>query len=252
MASMISLNPRPHRTLAVCILLILMSPEPSALADTIVFQDPQAQQNGTVVGEDDTSVTVRFSKSVIQSIQRRPGNSPVIDGGKVILEKRDGFHILKIPDHLFQTGSTAAGQDNNGLRQDASPSPSLAPGNQASTIQDQLIEEEMSPLQGTIIWQGRPLRGNVKIVMTKYTGFSFASLQKVYSSGPTPRSQGDDIVFTTRTDDRGHYAFEKVPPGFYRLYWQPAGETDWIHRLREKPDFEVVAGRMNIQNIPAK
>jgi hypothetical protein len=252
MARMISLNPNARGALSACILLILMVPKLPALADTIVFQDPRAQQNGTVVSEDDSSVTIRFPKSVVKSISRTSKNTPVSDGDKVILEEKDGFHILKIPDHLLHIGSTAGGQNRGGVQPKTSPVPPSGSKGQAPSIQDKLVAEEMSTVQGTILWKGKPLQGSVKIVMTKYTGFSFASLLKVFSSGPANQSKENEIVLTTRADEQGHYSFANVPPGFYRLYWQPTGETDWIRRLREKPDFEVVAGKMCIQNIPAK
>ena len=58
------------------------------------------------------------------------------------------------------------------------------------------------------------------------------------------------ISLNTQTDDKGRYAFEKVPPGTYRLYWWPDFKTGWVHRLREKPDFEVLSGKLTILNIP--
>ena len=252
MAATISQNPIRRSALALCILLLLMIPGLHAFADTIVFQDSQAQQNGTVISEDSAGVTIRFSKTAIKSIRKTPENRPVPNGDKVILEEKDGFHILKIPDHLLQTGSAAAGQNSASQAPEASLKAPPASKELAPRIEDKLIEEEMSPVQGTILWQGRPLRGSVKIVMTQYTGFSFAALLKAFSSRSTAQSNKNEIVLTTTTDDQGRYFFAKVPPGFYRLYWQPEGETDWIHRLRDKPDLEVMAGRMNTQNIPAK
>lgn len=29
-------------------------------------------------------------------------------------------------------------------------------------------------------------------------------------------------------------------------------KTGWVHRMREKPDFEVIAGKLTIINIPEK
>ena len=60
-----------------------------------------------------------------------------------------------------------------------------------------------------------------------------------------------DDRFETGTDDAGRYRFERVPPGDYLLYWMPGGETGWLRRLREKPDLEVVPGRVTVLNIPA-
>jgi protocatechuate 3,4-dioxygenase beta subunit len=68
--------------------------------------------------------------------------------------------------------------------------------------------------------------------------------------GSSESDQG--ISLSTQTDSQGRYNFDKVPPGSYRLYWWPDFKTGWIHRLREKPDFEVLSGKLTIQDIPEK
>jgi hypothetical protein len=59
-------------------------------------------------------------------------------------------------------------------------------------------------------------------------------------------------MFETATDAAGKYRFERVPPGEYLFYWMPDPESGWIRRLRDKPDFEVVAGGVAVLNIPAE
>ncbi len=263
-----------RKWLPACILLMVMISGVPVLADTIIFQDPKAQQNGTVISEDDSAVTIRFPKTSIKSINKTSEKKQVPDADKVILEEKDGFHILRIPNNLIQVRSTA-GQGKNPLMQQetmqSSPSevkvhaqtsssqpeehmqsPPAEPQEQAPRIQNKLVEEEMGKVQGTILWRGMPLQGSVKIVLTEYKGFSFASLKKTLSSGSTIQSEENDIVLSTHTDNKGNYSFAKVPPGSYRLYWQPPGETEFIHRLRDKPDFEVVTGNMTTLNIPEK
>jgi hypothetical protein len=237
-----------------CLLLTLTSPELPAFADTIVFQHPNMPQRGTVVGEDESSVTIRFPRTAVKSIGKSSAKSSAA-ANRVILEEKGGFHILKIPDHLLQIRTPAKTEDAAGAQQNSRNVQQTTPADeekQAPTVQHQLLEEEMGGVQGTIRWQGQPLRGNVKIVLTRYTGFSFAAMLKMFSSDSASASNEKEVVLTTATDGRGHYIFPTAPPGFYRLYWQPAGEKDWIHRLRDKPDFEVVAGRTASLNIPAK
>lgn len=252
MAGVIFSNRNPRMWAPVCILLALMFSRLPAFADTIIFQNQKAQQNGTVISEDGSSVTVRFPKTAIKSISRSPDNWQAPNTDKVILEEKDGFHILTIPDQLLRIRSAADLKNTTGIQHNAVQSSSAGTKKPTPWVQNKLMEEEMGKVRGTILWQGKPLHGTVKILLVKYTGFSFAALLKMFSSGTTTQSNGEKIILTTRTDKQGHYFFAKVPPGFYRLYWQQTGETDWTHRLREKPDFQVVAGNMTTQNIPAK
>jgi hypothetical protein len=117
---------------------------------------------------------------------------------------------------------------------------------------DELLQEEMGRVEGVIAWQSKPLNnGRVKIVLQKYTGFSIASLKMIFAEDKKKASE-QRVTFEAQTDSQGRYSFARVPPGFYRLYWQPDVETGWVRRLREKPDFEVLPGMLTVQNIPGK
>jgi hypothetical protein len=70
--------------------------------------------------------------------------------------------------------------------------------------------------------------------------------------GGQGKSSDEEISLVAKTDSQGHYSFSNVPPGYYRIYWLPENKTSWFHRLREKPDFEVISGNMTVQNIPGK
>ncbi len=119
-------------------------------------------------------------------------------------------------------------------------------------VADRILREEMGNVEGTILWQGKPLvHTDVKIELTRYTGFSLGSLKKVFVRN-REKSSGQGMALLTRTDSEGRYFFEAVPPGEYLLYWRPDPETGWVHRMRERYDFEVVAGELTVQNIPEK
>lgn len=250
--------------LPLCIFLLLMSVGPPASADTIVFQNPKTQQHGTVVSEDDSSVTIRFPKSAIKSITMAPGEGQISEKtNQVIIEEKDGYQIVKIPNHLLRIRSSSSQKNlsktqpttvqpgpNVDLSLPLSETPTAETPRQPHSIQGKLFEEEMGRAQGTILWHGQPLQGTVKIVMTKYTGFSFATMKSQFSSDPNATFEQSGIILATQTDSHGHYSFARVPPGNYRLYWEPAGETDYYHRLRDKPDLVVVSGKMTTQNIP--
>lgn len=109
----------------------------------------------------------------------------------------------------------------------------------------------MGRVQDIILCKKKTLvNGSVKIVLARYTGFSLATLKKMFSGNREKSS--DQIILETKTNTQGQYVFEKVPPGQYRLYWMPDAEMGWVHRMREKPDFEVTSGKLTIQNIPEK
>ncbi len=120
------------------------------------------------------------------------------------------------------------------------------------SVTDRILREEMGSVEGAILWQGKPLvQTDVKIELTRYTGFSLGSLKKVFMR-IKKKSSGQEMALLTRTDSEGRYFFEAVPPGEYMLYWRPDTETGWVHRMRDRSDFEVVAGELTVQNIPEK
>ncbi|MBI5307946.1 MAG: hypothetical protein HZB37_06370 [Planctomycetes bacterium] len=51
------------------------------------------------------------------------------------------------------------------------------------------------------------------------------------------------VAFETNTDKDGMYHVMNVPPGLYKLYWKPAGETSWVRRFKMEPDIIVEAGK---------
>jgi len=246
------------------------------LADEIVFQDQKGLQTGVVLAEDDQSVTIRFSRDAIKSITRsRKGPStPLTD--KVIWEEGKDYLILKIPRSSIRVipqetraGTAAEKQEpslsalsrgnENAVRSEAPPETTTKAGSEQTsgsptnrdTLQ-KLLREETGSVEGVILWQGKPLENReVKIVLERYTGFSLAALKKWFTAGKEKSSQGE-IILETRTDSHGHYVFHEAPPGYYRLYWMPDKNSDWIRRLREKPDIEVTTGNLTVENVPEK
>lgn len=51
------------------------------------------------------------------------------------------------------------------------------------------------------------------------------------------------VAFETNTDKDGMYHLMNVPPGLYKLYWKPAGESSWVRRFKMEPDVIVEAGK---------
>ena len=117
-------------------------------------------------------------------------------------------------------------------------------------MQQALAEEETGRVEGRILWRDAPLQHRpVKIVLETYTGFSLAAVKQRLATQEDP-GESDRIELETTTDSQGRYAFPNAPPGTYRLYWQPDADTGWVHRLRDKPDFEVVPGGRTVADVP--
>ncbi len=224
---------------------LLLSP---CYADEIIFKE-KGVQTGTVLEEDEQTVTIRFSRESIQSMVKSQGEvssaektqdlKPASLTELQLQKKFEGLQerIERLEKNLVEDKKTGV-LPTPGLSKDVAPI-------------EQLLQKEMGRVEGIILWKKTPLvNGSVKIILKRYTGFSLASLKKMFS-GDNGKSS-DLITLETKTDSQGQYVFEKVPPGQYRLHWMPNAETGWVHRLREKPDFEVIAGKRTIQNIPGE
>jgi hypothetical protein len=245
------------------------------LGDEIVFRDQKAPQTGTVVNEDGQSVTIRFSRDSIKSIRKSSEGASPASPGKVIWEDRGDYVILKIPRQVMEVESsqTPAGLSSSRPESAATaavpaknkPVPSektvsaaapakvlaIAETSKNDATHEKMLQEEMGGVQGTIVWEGKPLdNGKVRIDLETYTGFSIAAVKRML--GMDKDEVAREVSFETQTDSRGRYFFSQVPPGYYRLYWLPDPPTGWVHRLREKPDFEVTPGTVTVQNIPGK
>ncbi|MGE5254369.1 MAG: carboxypeptidase-like regulatory domain-containing protein [Planctomycetaceae bacterium] len=209
-------------------------------ADEILFKD-QGVHVGTVIEENDQTVTVQFPRASIQSIVRTPQGSPS--------SPQPGDRLQEKIDELQKRIERLEKKQGESREPDRSPAPASLQG---PGIQEQLFREEMGGVEGVILWQGKPLaNAKVRIELVRYTGFSPGFVKKVFP-GDGKESSDRGISIETQTDSQGRYTFEGVPPGSYRLYWMPDTKTGWVRRLRENPDLEVISGKRTVQNIPDK
>lgn len=255
-------------------ILLAGCPVSTCWADEIRFMNQKATQTGTVVREDQETVTIRFPRATIKSIRKEEARSSGTAQGKVVWEEGEEYIILKIPRREIEVVPARSLPIEEGKEKTTAgslpqrtgtepPSKSLrtvheAPTGEArapakrETVSRQLMEEEMGSVEGTITWQGKPIKGGrVKIVMETYAGSSPAALKEMFLSGKD-RSSEKVIDLETETDETGHYAFPDVPPGQYRLYWMVPPQEGWVHRLQEKPDFEVTPGKVSVCDVPKK
>jgi hypothetical protein len=246
-------------------LIIMMGWFPSyCFADEILFKN-KGVQVGTVLDEDEQTVTIRFPRNSIQSVVKGQKGAPLVQKSDAqLLEKVEQLQqrIERLerkqaepkesgPSPILVPRPERKQEEGQGISRSSPPPPEPT---SKGAIQEQLLQEELGRVQGLIQWQGKPLaEGKVKIELEKYTGVSLASVKKMFSGSEKGSSDtGQEISLTTQTDSQGRYSFEKVPPGTYRIYWWPDFKTGWVHRLREKPDFEVLSGKLTILNIPEK
>jgi hypothetical protein len=218
-------------------------------ADGIIFKDQKGVQIGTVLEEDEQTVTIQFPRESIQSIVKN--QEGVSSAEKTQDLEPASLTELQLQERLEGLQERIERLEKN-LKEDKKAAVLPTPGHSKNVAAyKQILQEEMGRVEGIILWKGKPLaKGSVMIVLERYTGFSFASLKKMVSGNKGKSS--DQITFETKTDSQGRYVFEKVPPGQYRLYWMPDAETGWFHRIREKPDFEVITGELTIENVPEK
>ena len=230
----------------------------SGFAEVINLKD-KVIPAGVLAGENGKMVPIQVPKESTQSIEKNQKVDP--PAGKTeaqLLEKIDALQKrVERLERLLEESRKAdvaptpapglGGKPEEGLKAGSLPDSAAL---KSTAIHEQLLREELGQVEGVILWQGNPLaNGNVRIELEKYTGFSLTSVKKMFS-GDERGSVDQGLSLSTKTDSQGRYSFARVPPGSYRLYWSPDFKTGWVHRLREKPDFEVLSGKVTIQNIP--
>ncbi len=208
-------------------------------ADEITFKR-QGIQFGTVLEQDEQTITVRFAQEAIKSVVM---GQKEVSSGKKTPDPELATTLLQLQKRMAQLEKKL----EQNKKADISPSP--GPSTNGKTI-EQLLKDEMGRVKGVILWGGKPLvDGGVAITIDTYTGFSWASLKRMFSKNKN-KSSDQGVTLKTQTDSQGRYIFEEAPPGWYRLYLLPNSETGWVRRLAEKPDFEVIAGQLTIHNFP--
>jgi hypothetical protein len=229
---------------------LLLSPRWSPCwADEIVLKE-QGVHTGTVLEEDEQTVTIRFPREAIQSIVKDPEevhSTKETQSLESVLPAEE-----ELQESIEQLQERVERLEKNREQGKEAVESSVQGTAKSLKTHEELLVEEMGRVEGVIAWRGKPLNnGRVKIVLQKYTGFSIAALKEMFKSGKDKAAQ-QGVILETQADSHGRYSFVKVPPGSYRLYWHPAAGKDWVRRLREKPDFEVIPGKLTVQNIPGK
>jgi hypothetical protein len=226
------------------------------------FSDVAKEIKGKLIRMKDDQLLIKIPKEEIASVEiesLRESTPELIVKEKISSEKEaqkdlnEAFILKSEADQrggIEQLQEEVSSLDKNAKQKiETADSSRLGASTKAVSV-EHLLEEEMGRVKGSVFWKGAPLAdGKVMAVLEKYTGFSFAGVKQMYAGGEAMSSDGQ-ISLTTQTDSEGRYVFSKIPPGQYRFYWTPAGEVSWFRRLRDKPDFEVLPGKLTVQNIP--
>lgn len=230
----------------VFVLLTLAS---SAWADTIVLKGHEKPIQGQIVDEQDEVFVLEVRKDQIEKVERSAPfvKRSTVASPRVLLEERDGYLIIQIPQEQVERRSLAA-----------SPAPSSSPGAdrvppQAAIAPAAVMSAPAPPLSrtdqrlgsiaGRVLWDGKPLAHcKVKTVMVS-SPQPLAMVNKLLGHTEADADE-HGYVAEAATDALGRYRIERVPPGEYDLYWQPSEQasSEWIRRLHEKPDLVVLAG----------
>jgi hypothetical protein len=230
----------------------------SGFAEVINLKD-KVIPAGVLAGEDGKMIPIQVPKESTQSIEKNKKVDP--PAGKTeaqLLEKIDALQkrverLERLLEEIRKADGTPTPAPGFGVKPEEglkAGSLSGSPASKSTAIHEQLLREELGQVEGVILWQGKPLaNGNVRIELEKYTGFSMSSVKKMFSEDERG-SVDQGLSLSAKTDSQGRYSFAGVPPGSYRIYWWPDFKTGWVHRLREKPDFEVISGKVTVQNIP--
>jgi len=221
-------------------------------ADDILFQDQKGPQVGVILQEDEKTVTIRFPRESLRSLNR-DRVSPSVSTADVPNTRTEHLHATDLSANVKDLQERMDRLEGQFRMLEGRQTSSFTESSLKETVTERIISEEMGRVEGVIRWLGSPMvHGKVRIVLMKYTGFSPGSLKKIFPPDPETSAGQYEMTLITQTDSQGRYAFDRVPPGQYMLYWQPNENTGWVRRLREEPDIEVIAGKLARLDIPEK
>lgn len=233
-----------------CLLLVVLLWAPAASADTISLKDHREPVQGEIVDETEETFVIEVPKAQVTRVERSAPftKRPTAATPKVLLEERDGYLIIQIPQQHVERRSVTASAVPASLG--ASLIPPGAEGSSpvamnAPAPPPRRLDQRLGSITGRVLWDGTPLANcKVKTVMVS-SPQPLAMVSKLLGRSEAYADE-EGYVAEALTDALGRYRVEGVPPGEYDIYWQPSGQpaSQWIRRLREQPDLVVLEGEL--------
>jgi hypothetical protein len=243
-----------YKTVSILIMLLLTICT-KLCADTLKVEDFEEKISVKILEMNDEYVKAIFPKRVIGSINVQSKRNDkyadtvfirVNDKEKSInckigeITKSPACITLRIPREKVtalqidfpdsEQNMYSERRDDFGLHRKDSRSASVDAEKLKEQIKEDIFEaENYGKVSGRMLNRGKTLPGcQVKITLLEKWGF-FGS----------PR---EGVHFETVTDENGHYSFDKVTPGGYKLFWKPPHASSWIRSIKMEPDFFVETG----------
>ncbi|MCH7768833.1 MAG: carboxypeptidase regulatory-like domain-containing protein [Nitrospinae bacterium] len=215
---------------------------PSETSDILTLREGHLVLKGRIVEAAAETLLVRFPKEALMKIvvvypqPTTPGATSAVKAAPEPVAPSAG--------EPFEFAS-AAGYTGDEALTALSPLPGLGPRQETSLeqqVETALDSRLYGRVAGAVVWEGRPLeRCEVKL---KPLAEEWALLGLFNSF--TKRDENSRVereTLTAVTDAQGQFAFPRVPPGPYDLYWRTPGSLSWIRRLSAEPSLTLTPGR---------
>lgn len=154
-----------------------------------------------------------------------------------VLEVTDDYVIVKIPRSEVVRVGPGGGPKDQG-EQPAGDAPPGSPFIPTAGLSEQIRAEIRAEARegtgsavGQMLWDGKPL-ANCRMRV------ALLDPPRLFGAPGLIRVETESV-----TDETGHFRFDGLPPGRYKLSWAAPAATHWVRRLRMEPDFEVVANQ---------
>lgn len=219
-----------------------------ASADTISLKDHRELLEAQIVDETDAAFVIEVPKAQVTRIERSAPftKRSTVAAPQVLWEERDGYLIIQIPQQQVERRSVAASPAPSSLGVSLAP-PQADVASKVATSAPILplaqADQRLGSITGRVLWDSKPL-ANCKMKMIMVSSPQPLAMVSKLLGHTEAHADENGFVAEAVTDASGRYHVAQVPPGEYDIYWQPSGQPDsqWIRRLREKPDLVVLEG----------
>jgi len=175
--------------------------------------------------------TPRTGSSTADGTWREDGGFVIINlGGRELRLRKEGTSV-RTTSHSVPSRRTAASAND-------APASSPETDSRANDL-SRFVGSRGGSVTGRLLNRGKPLV-NCRVALIPIGKAVFGGYDIDAKSKPQ----------AAKTDETGHYQFDDVPSGLYKLFWLPAGTRSWIRRIQFEPDAIVRSGeRVEIKTV---